>query len=83
MENKKNGQDVPVWDDLVGTSLYLKRKPVCKGYQYVNGKTVDGSLAYTINSVNADPTCKVGEYKTRQWSHVIDRRYQEQDNKRK
>jgi hypothetical protein len=48
VENKKSPTDIPAWEDIVGTDLYLKTKPVCPK----NG-------TYKLNAVSQKPTCTV------------------------
>lgn len=49
LEQRKDGTAVPVDGDLYGPDLYVRDSPVCPA-----GGT------YTINAVNADPTCSIG-----------------------
>ena len=49
MENKKGPTDTPAWTDLVGASAYMKKQP---------SEPVGGT--YSINAINADPTCSIG-----------------------
>lgn len=46
IDNRKSARDVPKLSDLVGARLYLKLEPTCP----LGGR-------YTINAVNANPTC--------------------------
>lgn len=50
LEFNQHDTSTPGWDDLIGTTLYIKRQPACPA----NG-------AYTLNSMNLDPTCTVTE----------------------
>lgn len=50
MDNRKTGTDTPTAEDLWGgTDPYIKQAPICP-----SGGT------YTINAVEADPTCSIG-----------------------
>src|SRR5256885_6862911 len=51
LENKKNGTDLPGVADLYGPSKYIRDEPSCPG-----GGT------YSINNVDARPTCTVSHH---------------------
>ena len=51
LANRKTGTATPTWEDLVGSSLYIKASPVCK---------VGGT--YTIGDLNTPPTCTIPQH---------------------
>lgn len=50
VDNQKLDDDVPTWNDLVGTAGPLRKSPVCPA----------GGV-YTINSVGEDPACSLSD----------------------
>lgn len=49
VENQKSSNDVPNWDELIGTNKYIINSPSCPS----GGK-------YTLNKASEPPTCNVG-----------------------
>ncbi len=61
LENKQPSNADCTFASIVGSTLYIKTTPVCP-----SGGT------YTVNAVNADPTCSIGvNANNPSWSHVL------------
>ena len=61
LENKQASNADCEFGSIVGSTLYIKTTPLCPS---------GGS--YTVNAVNADPTCSIGANEnTPSWSHVL------------
>lgn len=57
LELGKGTNDVPTWDDLIGTDKYIKNTPICPG----------GGV-YSINAVSMPVTCSKGTNEhSRKW----------------